>query len=71
MRFYAPVDRLSPGEEVRVSKWKKITVTGRKSPMPEFRADEVRILKDDSSSATALRKWLADRVDALFPRKES
>lgn len=70
-RFYASVDRLSPGERVEVSKWKKNATTGRKTPLPEFRADEARIMENGSSRVVPMRQWLAGNMDALFPRKES
>lgn len=70
-RFYASLDRLSPGERVEVAQWKKNTATGRKTPFPEFRAEEAKIITGGGAFVTEIRRWLGEKVDALFPREES
>ncbi|MFB0965407.1 MAG: hypothetical protein QMC36_07115 [Patescibacteria group bacterium] len=71
IRFYAAVDRLSPGDEVEITERKKISATGRKTTIPEMRADVVTIANPRPGAISGARVWLGGLTDRLFPRKEA
>lgn len=71
IRFYAAVDRLSQGDEVEITEWRKNDATGRKTTLPEIRADVVTIKSPHPDAISETRSWLGGVTDRIFPRKEA
>lgn len=71
IRFYAAVDRLSQGDEVEITEWRKNAATGRKTTLPEIRADVVTIKSPHPDAISETRSWLGGVTDRIFPRKEA
>ncbi len=68
VRIYAPLDRVSEGSSVRVTRGKR--VVSKYSPYPTFRFERAERLSQ-SGLFTKIRERLGNIVEELYPRRES